>query len=114
MTTQEAIEYLLNPIGKTPEQHVQFEVIALTALREKQERENPQPLKTSDFWERIGKPIWIYSIINQCINCAVVFYVDHTWSEAKMILRIKGWDHLYIEDYGKTWLAYDHEPKRSE
>lgn len=32
---------------------------ALEALKEKQERENPEPLKPEELWDMIGKPVWM-------------------------------------------------------
>lgn len=87
--------------------------LILSALREKQERDNPKPLTLDELRKRNGKPVY-------CV-------------EQKSAYPIKAWGIVYLLDpfgngvlidgtafnfeqgyYGKTWLAYDSEPKEDK
>lgn len=80
--------------------------VALEALSAQLARENPQPLSLEELKARVGKPVFIafpldiekggwrlYEGFSQ--KCAL-FRGDYS---------------LYIDGYGKTWLAYDHQPQ---
>lgn len=79
--------------------------LALSALREKQERENPKPLTLDELRDRNGKPIYIVSK-----------EFGDSWEIASYDKRrFFGRGLCYwLDDYGKTWLAYDHEPKEAQ
>ncbi|SMC38385.1 hypothetical protein [Papillibacter cinnamivorans] len=78
---------------------------AITAIREKAERENPQPLTLKQLQERIGKPVYIVS-------------GDKLWWILPIIIY-KGWlyndgrngEPLNLKKYMKTWIPYDYPPK---
>lgn len=83
--------------------------IALSALREKAERENPKPLTLEQLKERVGKPVWIqkehygeYKVFKKHHD-SLNKYGKRYWFADKEI--------LFECHYGETWLAYDHEPK---
>ena len=90
--------------------------IAIEALREKAERENPQPLTLEELKERVGKPIWIHAFNAKwektTIYSKVYPYLIRNISENEMYGATKEaqeWRHF--DEYGDWWLAYDHEPK---
>lgn len=88
--------------------------LAMTALREKAEREDPKPLTLEEVKNADG-PLWIAQLVTRGIECdpdwAILtdsgvpgaFYVWWFGSECEETAR-----HV---DYGKTWIAYRHKPK---
>jgi hypothetical protein len=92
--------------------------IALSALREKQERENPKPLTLEELKERDGKPVWTvtkgvdgsgrWELVTFTTICACPWHQVIT-----MVNLLDGETEYEISTYGKTWLAYSHEPKES-
>lgn len=80
--------------------------IALSALREKAERENPKPLTLEELKERVEKPVYI------------MWRPDENWRFAEsgwVVVELDGEfiDGYSFKNYGQTWLAYDHEPKEA-
>jgi hypothetical protein len=83
--------------------------MAIEALREKAERENPKPLTLEELKERVGKPVWIqkehygeYKVFKKHHD-SLNKYGKRYWFTDKEI--------LFECHYGETWLAYDYEPK---
>lgn len=78
---------------------------ALTALQEKAERDNPNPLTLDELREIDGEPVWFEWTKD-------ALFPGGGW---------KVWGAKYIqaycdepaicEEYGKTWLAYLYKPK---
>lgn len=89
--------------------------IALEALRAQQERENPKPLTLEELRERFGKPVWIDVIGNEEREPSLYAIVGNEWDEGDGIdlHDLINDDGAAYELYGKTWLAYDHEPKEA-
>ena len=90
--------------------------LAVKALQEKLERENPQPLGLEEI-KAIKRPIPLYKIL---ISDDTGEYIgtDNQWwdvccgtTEATGIVYWRSGHTNRIEDYGKTWLAYRYEPK---
>lgn len=83
--------------------------LAIEATREKQERDNPQPLTLDELKERVGQFVWITQGCN--IRCCVLAkFVDSYNPEAKRFVFTD--DQILFEcSYGKTWVAFDHEPR---
>lgn len=84
-----------------------YELI-LAALREKQERENPEPLTLEELRHMDGEPVWI------------VAKHYRTFADVVQVMgRDKGDDfvgfkichNLQENGHGKTWNAYRHKPK---
>lgn len=83
---------------------------AAIALREKQERENPKPLTLEELKEHYRKSVYAVSLDGE---------EENQWGILRRSLcgSIGIWNKrsemaLFVEsDYGKTWLAYDYEPK---
>jgi hypothetical protein len=116
--TEKAIRQfeLLRKLGYAGSELPSHDVLlkAENALRTQQERENPQPLTLEQLRERVGKPVWI----------DIIGYMGNMTSEwglvngcMKSIETSSGYALYYDDDdgddYGKTWLAYDHEPKEA-
>jgi hypothetical protein len=91
--------------------------IAATALREKAEREDPQPLTLQEVLE-INDPVWLEYKEGSRL------YWNSDWAQVTKGItpsRVAIWwfgneceETPRIEDYGKTWLAYRHKPKEVE
>ena len=82
--------------------------LVLAALREKQERENPEPLTLEELRHMDGEPVWI------------VAKHYRTFADVVQVMgRDKGDDfvgfkicyNLQENGHGKTWNAYRHKPK---
>ena len=92
--------------------------LAISALRAQAERENPKPLTLEQLKERDGNPVWTvtngvygsggWELIKFTIVCAC------PWHEIIECVRLDEEQYgCEISTYGKTWLAYDHEPKEA-
>jgi len=84
--------------------------IAIQALREKLERENPKPLTLEEVIEMPGEPVWCcYEKENKEIvtDCRLV---------SRGAFGCIGIDEKYLlfREYGVKWLAYRYEPKGIE
>ena len=101
----EVIQELRKKYAANPEtRYLMALIMAESALREKAERENLQPLTLEELKERLnntkGTPIFITPPEGY----------KGEWGDAWYIFP---WDYkdFKLEMYGITWLAYDHEPK---
>jgi hypothetical protein len=97
------------PDGNTALKH-----IILTALCEKQERENPKPLTLEELREKVeGEGFvhgWIKEVSNNlCVPCII----DMTIDEIVGVWCANMNDVYHEADYGKKWLFFDHEPKEA-
>jgi hypothetical protein len=81
--------------------------LAIDALCAQHEQMNPEPLTMEELRERHGKPVWIQEIEEPKMSCWRLCY----WDRGKylILLGMTQTGHLR-EEYGITWLAYDHEP----
>lgn len=78
--------------------------IALQALQEQEERENPKPLTIEELHGMIGEPVWVqgpglpqygrWAIVEEAFGNSLYLVNDFT-----------------CHDIGKTWIAYHHKPK---
>ena len=91
--------------------------MAIDALREKQERDNPQPLtldelrEASEQNEFCGAHIWIKDLDCGWIAAAIT---DRTTQDGVVGIWCVDTNEVFREkDYGKTWLAYRYEPKEA-
>ena len=91
--------------------------IALSALREKQERDNPKPLtldelrEVSEQNEFCGAHIWIKDLK---IGWVTVAITDETAKDGIIGIWCADTNDVYHEkDYGETWLAYRTRPKEA-
>ena len=120
LTTEEAIKFLGRYVGneyytpKCQEAHR----MAIAALQEKAERENPAPLTIEEIRQMDGEPVWVtvpeepavsaYCTIDVCTR----FKEDRAndkYSEA--MVPGDGFSYYQFDKYGKTWIAYRHKPK---
>jgi len=81
--------------------------IALKALREAAERENPKPLSLDQLRERIGKPVWVDTMKEWRIVITAHDGINLNLYSAYNTISVK---HVLNND-GRI---YDHEPKGSK
>ena len=101
----EVIQELRKKYAANPEtRYLMALIMAESALREKAERENPQPLTLEELKERVGKPVFLmWKRGKQWPWEADGWVIDDEDDE-----YVDGWNY---KNYGITWLAYDFEPK---
>ncbi len=124
---EKAIAYLEDAVKETDEiivdcsQRLQAElreqkeyfIIAVLALHEKTERENPKPLALDELKERVGKPVYrrwkngngTWEIVKQVTEETLPL-----GSRGKTIAKIH-FNGAYSPEYFKSADFYDHEPK---
>lgn len=94
------------PDGNTALKH-----IILTALCEKQERENPEPLTLEQLKERVGKPVWC-EMQPYYYKCGVIGEKRVSEDKKRLVIGFSyGWE--WIEDITKRGKIYDHEPEEA-
>jgi hypothetical protein len=100
-----ACEYVIGfekPAIMMPTKHIET---ALTALREKAEREDPEPLLLEQLLTMDSTPVWVEYLLTPTdeVNWCVI---------EDQAAHIPGCDYARFEfkDYGRTWIAYAHRP----
>lgn len=82
--------------------------IACEAIKEKMERDNPQPLAEDEFHEMDGNPVWIQNLEQPEKS---QWRLCH-WDRGKYLVLqgicVQGY---VMEEYGKAWIAYKYKPK---
>lgn len=76
--------------------------LAISALREKMERENPKPLALDELQE-MGETDWVWLTFPELTP------EESGWYRAKRTYATYSHRH-----YGETWLAYRSEPKEAQ
>lgn len=91
--------------------------IAITALREKAEREDPKPLTLEELRQMDREPVWVVELDDKAHGeyCVIQIgeplpYQDIDHYNSALIPGIEH-DWYSFGDYGKTWIAYRHKPK---
>lgn len=75
--------------------------IAAEALREKADRENPQPLTLEELRQMDGEPVWIDD-----------WWEDsHGWELSMDAADYFEGERRTEKEYGSIWVAYRHKPK---
>lgn len=87
--------------------------MALLALRERQERDNPQPLSLDELWEMGGEPVWCKGKSRFGVNFEA-WKVLSKYSSTEEVIRFTDGDDRLPESYGKAWLAYRYKPKEAQ
>lgn len=92
--------------------------LAIQALQEKAERENPKPLKLEEI-KAIKRPIPLYKKLLTNETGEYIGPNDEWWdvccgtTEASGVVYWRSGHTNNVSDYGKIWLAYDYEPKEA-
>lgn len=83
-------------------------LLAVEALREKAEREDPKPLTLEELRQMDGEPVWIIAK-HHVIYADVVKIQGKEDGDAFIGFQINY--RLQENGYGKTWLAYSNKPQ---
>lgn len=118
ITAEQAIKRIENHIrvhhiGQLPHIYIGEALdLALEALREKAEREDPKPLTIEELRQMDGEPVWVKN--KNAINyegewCVIQVLRDRLHFEA----LIPGIEDMWYQSstYSKEWIAYRHKPK---
>lgn len=84
--------------------------MAKAALREKAERENPQPLTLEELRQMDREPVWIKAD-HYGLFADVVKIRGREDGDCFVGVKICYW--LQENGYSKTWIAYRHKPKEA-
>lgn len=80
----------------------------LSAIREKQERMNPQPLTLEELGKMEDEPVWVQSPgVPEYGRWAIVAGVDATDGDKTLYLH----NDFTCHEYGRVWIAYRHKPE---
>jgi hypothetical protein len=82
----------------------------LATLRAQAELDNPKPLTLEELWDRAGKPVYIVSLFS---GHGEWYVLSTPATDDHRNIVTNDNDSRYHGDYGKTWLAYDQEPKET-
>lgn len=118
MTIAEAIKRIRNHmdvhrIGQYPHIHIgEALTMAIDALQEKAEREDPKPLTIEELRQLDEEPVWVKPegvIAGYGMWCVV----NHNRLTRRVEALIPGIEKIWfeIEGYGERWTAYRHKPK---
>lgn len=75
--------------------------MAISALREQEERENPKPLTLDELREMDGEPVWIDDWVED----------SHGWELSEDASDYFDDDSRTAESYGICWVSYRSKPK---
>ncbi|WP_206460406.1 hypothetical protein [Anaerovorax sp. IOR16] len=90
--------------------------LAIEALQEKSERENPKALTLEQLREREGKPVYVVYFSSSCSikkpsEWLVLKLCNPTVDYPFVVFEGERLNAMY---YCRGWIAYDHEPKEGE
>lgn len=111
MTAQEAIKRInehmsIHHIGQYPHIHLAEALrMALDALWEKAEQEDPKPLTLEELQKMVGEPVWMVWPDNR-IRSRWWIVGSHEWYMMEFD------DPNMVKRYGSVWVAYRHKPRK--
>lgn len=103
-----AIEKRLYKAASAWRQDFEMSELALAALREKEARENPEPLTLAELRQMDGEPVWI--VAKHYRTFADVVHICGR-DDGDAFVHFKICHNLQENGHGKTWNAYRHKPK---
>lgn len=132
MTIEEAIKYFANmtkdktalSVAKKTGSPKMVDVVkqiyeanelAITALREKAERDNPAPLTIEELRQMDGEPVYVSDLQRpkESEYCIIHANDKYGHGDENRSAQISGCECFWydFETYGDTWIAYRHKPK---
>lgn len=78
--------------------------MAIAALREKAEREDPKPLTLEELRQMDGEPVWM-----DAFEWRISYGVSTINGSLCLATGFDSW--IPLDGYGETWFAYRHKPK---
>lgn len=109
LTRAEAIKHLEPYLDNEcyTEKHRQAVKLAIDALREQEDRANPQPLTLEELDRMEGEPVWVEHYSNGGEWVTVHWDIHNSITTAyKACLR--------KSDYGEYWIAYRHKQEEAQ
>lgn len=85
--------------------------IARQAIREKIERDNPQPLSWDELKQMNEVPVYIIDLYDEGREGWYILSWDHRSSCQYLVLSSRHCNGFLSDEYGESWVAYKHEPK---
>lgn len=89
--------------------------IACEAIKEKVERNNPQPLAEDELRGMEGQPVWIHTFSSKNKKTYISEWALVASAGQSFVTFARCRAHGRIErmfsEYGKTWIAYKYKPK---
>lgn len=89
--------------------------LAVSALREKLERENPKPLTIEELRQMDGEPVYVSDLQRpkESEYCIIHANDKYGHGDENKSAQISGCECFWydFETYGDTWIAYRHKPK---
>lgn len=113
ITAKGAIEWLERRAEEAPGKGSrECYLLAIAAIREKAEREDPKPLTLEELRQMDGEPVWVKprnADRGEGEWCVICLYYNKLDFDAS----IPGVESYWYpsNEYGKTWSAYRHKPK---
>ena len=127
MTNDEAIRRIqdhmrVHHIGEYPHIHIKEALdMAIAALQEKAERENPAPLTIEELRLMDGEPVWVTDLSEPAVSVYCTIDVCMRFKEDRVndkhseaMVPGDGFSYYLFDKYGKTWIAYRHKPKEGQ
>jgi len=87
--------------------------LSISALRDRIECQNPQPLTIEQLREMAGEPVYVQHASGSGF-WRICFGVDDGQKNGKIKVCFQGVPSSMTWDYGKTWLAYRAKPEPPE
>ena len=86
--------------------------LAVVALREKAERENPTPLTIEELQQMIGEPVYVISPRRSRWYIVHSYHSPDVYGRCFMLTSYtSGKEHFLMTECGSVWKAYRHKPK---
>lgn len=124
MTIEEAIKRIQSHmrnhhIGEYPHIYIGEALnMAIAALQEKAERENPAPLTIEELRQMDDEPVWVTDPSEPAVSAYCTIDVCTRFKEdrandkySEAMVPGGGFSYYQFDKYGKTWIAYRHKPK---
>lgn len=91
--------------------HRKTMILAVQALQEKAERENPKPLTLAELRQMEGEPVWV-EMGEVYLSAQLIgkWQIVHSVSDTSVVF-MGGGNGIGISDYGRIWLAFRYKPK---
>ena len=95
----------------------EYHKMALEAFRAMQDAEKNEPLTKTEMERMVGQPVWVMPTNGSPDGddwdpAWVILKDDHVFIDSKS--RESRLYVRYMYDYGKTWVAYSHPPKKED
>lgn len=94
-------------------------LMAIVALREKAERDDPKPLTYKELLQMHGEPVWLHTITDPRPHRCGLLLVEI--AEIRTAMYCTFWafgNECEItrnpDEYGRTWICYRHKPKEEK